>query len=93
MEEKNKVTKDEWIAFMEVRQDGQYNMFSPEARNSAGLDKDKWKNIIRNFDYLNSWKVIILYFLFLISILYILNRYFISNIDIIEFQIIEEKVK
>ena len=46
MEEKNKVTKDEWIAFMEVRQDGQYNMFSPEARNSAGLDKDKWKNII-----------------------------------------------
>ena len=50
MEEKNKVTKDEWIAFMEVRQDGQYNMFSPEARNSAGLDKDKWKQIISNFD-------------------------------------------
>ena len=50
MEEKNKVTKDEWIAFLEVRQDGQYNMFSPEARHSAGLDKDKWKQIMRNFD-------------------------------------------
>ena len=57
------------------------------------FNKSKNKNIIRNFDYLNSWKVIIFYFLFLISILYILDRYFISNIDIIEFQIIEEKVK
>ena len=57
------------------------------------FNKSKNKNLIRNFDYLNSWKVIIFYFLFLISILYILNRYFISNIDIIEFQIIEEKVK
>ena len=44
MEEKNKVTKDEWISFLEVRQDGQYNMFSPDARHSAGLDKDKWTN-------------------------------------------------
>lgn len=52
MEEKNKVTKNEWIAFLEVRQDGQYNMFSPEARHSAGLDKDKWKKIMRNFDEL-----------------------------------------
>ena len=33
----------------------------------------------------------IFYFLFLISILFIMNRYFISNINIIEFQIIEEK--
>ena len=27
----NKIYKDEWIAFLEVRQDGQYNMYSPEA--------------------------------------------------------------
>ena len=52
MEEKNKVTKDEWIAFMEVRQDGQQNMFSPQARQSAGLDRDKWAKIIKNFDKL-----------------------------------------
>tara|TARA_Y100001973_G_scaffold71547_1_gene104258 strand:- start:70 stop:264 length:195 start_codon:yes stop_codon:yes gene_type:complete len=44
------ITKDEWIAFMEVRQDGQYNMYSPQARFIAGLDKDKWKTIMNNFD-------------------------------------------
>ena len=56
------------------------------------FDKSKNNYIIRKFDLLNSWKVSIVYFLFLISTLFILNRYFISNIKIIEFQIIEEKV-
>jgi len=46
----NKIYKDEWIAILEVRQDGQYNMYSPEARNSASIDKDTWKQIISNFD-------------------------------------------
>jgi hypothetical protein len=27
-------------------------MFSPQARDSAGLDKDKWKQIMSNFDEL-----------------------------------------
>ncbi len=53
--------------------------------------KRKNKYVIRKFDFLNSWKGIIFYFLFLISILFFLNRYFISNINIIEFQIIDEK--
>ena len=57
------------------------------------FDKSKKKYIIRKFDFLNSWNGIFFYFLFLISILFILNRYFISNINIIEFQIIQEKVK
>ena len=48
--DENKVTKDEWIRFLEVRQDGQHNMFSPQARNSANLNKDKWKTIMKNFD-------------------------------------------
>ena len=48
----NKIYKDEWIAFLEVRQDAQYNMFSPEARNSVGVDKDTWKTIMSNFDNL-----------------------------------------
>ena len=55
------------------------------------FDKSKSKLIIRKFDFLNSWRVIFFYFLFLITTLFILNRYFISNINIIEFQIIEEK--
>jgi hypothetical protein len=48
----NKIYKDEWIAFLEVRQDAQHNMYSPEARNSANLDKVTWKQIMKNFDNL-----------------------------------------
>ena len=48
--------------------------------------------LIKKFDFLNSWKVIVLYFLSLIFTLFILNRFFISNMNIIEIQIIEEKV-
>ncbi len=57
------------------------------------FDKNKKKFIIRKFDFLNSWKGSILYFLFLILILFFLNRYFIANTNIIEIQIIEEKGK
>ena len=53
--------------------------------------RSKNKYIIKKFDFINSWKGNIVYFLFLILVLFIMNRYFISNINIIEFQIIEEK--
>ena len=46
----NKIYKEEWISFLEVRQDGQYNMMSPMARESVGIDKDTWKQILSNFD-------------------------------------------
>ena len=55
--------------------------------------KSNKKFIIRKFDILNSWQVSVFYFLFLMIILFIFNRYFVSNIDIIEIKIIEEKVK
>ena len=55
------------------------------------FEKNKKKYILRKFDFLNSWPGIIFYFLFLILILFFLNRFFISNINIIEIQIIEEK--
>ena len=57
------------------------------------FEKNKKKYILSKFDFLNSWQGSLFYFLFLILILFILNRYFISNINIIEIQIIEEKVK
>ena len=57
------------------------------------FEKNKKKYILRKFDFLNSWQGSIFYFLFLILILFFLNRYFISNINIIEIQIIEEKGK
>ena len=56
------------------------------------FDKGKKSLIIRKFDFLDSWQGIVFYFLLLIFSLFMLNRYFISNIDIIEFQIIEDKV-
>ena len=55
------------------------------------LKKDKKDFIIKKFNFLDSWQGSIFYFLFLISILFILNRYFISNISVIEIQIIEGK--
>ena len=54
--------------------------------------KVKNNYIVRKFDSLNSWQGGVLYFLFLILMLFLINRYFISNISIIELQIIEEKV-
>ena len=55
------------------------------------IKKIKKNYIIRKFDFINSWQGSIFYFLFLILTIFILNRYFISNIEIIEIQIIEEK--
>ena len=57
------------------------------------FEKNKKKYILRQFDFLNSWQGSFFYILFLILILFFLNRYFISNINIIEIQIIEEKGK
>jgi len=46
------VTHKEFNKFLIVRQDGQYNMYSPFAREEANLDKSKWIYIMRNFDEL-----------------------------------------
>ena len=56
------------------------------------FDKSKKNLIIGKFDFLDSWQGSVCYFLLLICSLFVLNRYFISNIEIIEIQIIEEKV-
>ena len=62
-------------------------------KETNAFQKSKKRFIIRKFDFLDSWQGSVFYFLFLIFTLFILNRYFISNIDIIEIQIIEEKGK
>ena len=64
-----------------------------EIRETNTFEKNKKKIILSKFDFLNSWQGSFFYFLFLILILFFLNRYFISNINIIEIQIIEEKGK
>ena len=57
------------------------------------FSKSKKSLIIRKFDFLDSWQGSVFYFLLLIFTLFILNRYFVSNSDIIEIQIIEEQAK
>ena len=61
-------------------------------KENDNFEKSNKKYIIEKFDLLNSWKVIIFYFFCLIFSLFIINRFFVSNINIIEIQVIEEKV-
>ena len=60
-------------------------------REINNIKKDK-KIIIRKYEFLNSWRGSIVYFIFLISVIFFLNRYFVSNINVIELQIIEKEI-
>ena len=63
-----------------------------EINETKNYQKHNNQYLVRKFDFLNSWKVIVFYFLALILTLFILNRFFISNINTIEIKIIEKKV-
>ena len=69
-----------------------YTLVGLANKEKNTFKKNKNNFIIRKLDFLDSWLGIIFYFVILILTLFILNRYFISNINIIEIQIIEEKV-
>ena len=57
------------------------------------LKKNFKKNyLISRFDLINSWKGSVLYLSILLFSLFILNRYFILNINVIEIKTIEEKI-
>ena len=53
--------------------------------------KEKQKFIVNRLDLLNTWQGTILYFFILIFSLFIIKRYFILNVNIIEIQNIEKK--
>ena len=48
--------------------------------------------LFRNFDFINTWQGSFLYFFILILILFILKRYFIFNVNVIEIQNIETQI-
>ena len=48
--------------------------------------------IFSKYDLVNTWQGSVLYFLILISTVFILKRYFISNVDFIDVQNIENKI-
>ena len=52
-----KFTKDEianWEAYEDVRVSGDYNMFSPQARDMAGLSKEEYMFCINNYTELRN---------------------------------------
>ena len=53
--------------------------------------KEKRDFIIKKFDLINTWQGTLLYFFILIFTIFILKRYFILNVHIIEIQNIENK--
>ena len=54
--------------------------------------KEKKDYVFNKFDIVNTWQGTFLYFLVLILTIFILKRYFILNVNIIEIQNIENKI-
>jgi len=43
------ITRDDFIAFARVRRSGEYNVLDSNARHVAGLSREKWHEIIRQY--------------------------------------------
>ena len=54
--------------------------------------REKKDFLVSKFDIINTWHGIILYFFILVSTIFILKRYFILNVNVIEIQNIENKI-
>ena len=51
------ITRDDFMAFADVRRSGEYNMNEPSAGIAAGLSKEKMIEIIRQYEeYENKYK-------------------------------------
>ena len=61
-------------------------------RERETIKREKSNFLISKFDLINTWQGSLLYFLILILIIFILKRYFILNVNIIEIQNIENKI-
>ena len=46
------ITKEDFEAYEEVRQEGMYNMLSPNAILMSGLDKQTYLEILQNYSEL-----------------------------------------
>ncbi len=61
-------------------------------RDVETFKRDKNDFIFRKFDLINTWQGTVLYFLILILTIFILKRYFILNVNIIEIRNIENEL-
>ena len=61
-------------------------------REIENTKKEKIDFIVNKFDLINTWQGSLLYFFILILTVFILKRYFILNVNVIEIQNIENKI-
>ena len=61
-------------------------------RERETFKKEKKNFLVKNFDLINTWQGSLLYFFILLLTIFILKRYFILNINVIEIQNIENKM-
>ncbi len=61
-------------------------------REIETFKKEKKDFLIRKFDLINTWHGSLLYFFILVLIIFVLKRYFILNVDLIEIQNIDNKI-
>ncbi len=61
-------------------------------RKRKTINKGKKEFLFRKFDLINTWKGSFLYFLILILTIFILKRYFILNVNVMEIQNIENQI-
>jgi len=72
---------------LSLRKDILVSLIIKETRISK---RGKYNFIVRKLDFINTWEGNILYFMILILSIFILKRYFYSNVNVIETQNIEE---
>ena len=61
-------------------------------REKETFKRKKKDFIISKFDLINTWQGSLLYFFILVLTIFVLKRYFILNVNLIEIQNIEEKI-
>ena len=61
-------------------------------REGETSKKEKSEFIVNKFDIINTWQGSLLYFFILILTIFILKRYFILNVNVIEIQNIENRI-
>ena len=61
-------------------------------RERKTIKKEKKEFIVRKFDLINTWQGILLYFFILVLTIFILKRYFILKVNIIEIQNLKNQI-
>ena len=61
-------------------------------REKQTLKREKKEFLVNKFDLINTWQGSVFYFFILLLSLFILKRYFVLNVNLIEIQNIEDKI-